>query len=147
MKVRRLSDIEETSADVRAETWRSRRLLLARDGMGFSMHDTVLYAGTETEMHYANHLEAVYCIAGRAEIEDLGTGERHEIVPGTLYALDQHDRHVLRVQEEFRAVCVFNPPVTGQEVHDETGAYPLVTEQAEDPSPEPGARDARGVLS
>ncbi|RUQ01522.1 L-ectoine synthase, partial [Microbacterium sp. HSID17254] len=25
-------------------------------------------------------------------------------------------------------VCVFNPPVTGREVHDENGVYPLITE-------------------
>lgn len=130
MKIRRLEDVENTDADVRAETWKSRRLLLAGDGMGFSVHDTVLYAGTETHMHYQNHLEAVYCIEGEAEIEDLATGERHRIVPGTIYALDDHDRHVLRVVEEFRAVCVFNPPITGREVHDENGAYPLVTEEA-----------------
>ncbi len=127
MKIRRLEDVENTEADVRAETWKSRRLLLAGDGMGFSVHDTVLYAGTETHMHYQNHLEAVYCIEGEAEIEDLATGERHRIVPGTLYALDDNDRHVLRVVEQFRAVCVFNPPITGREVHDENGAYPLVT--------------------
>jgi L-ectoine synthase len=27
-------------------------------------------------------------------------------------------------------VCVFNPPLTGREVHDENGVYPLVEEQA-----------------
>ncbi|MEQ8839548.1 MAG: ectoine synthase [Acidimicrobiales bacterium] len=128
MKIRHLHEIDDTEADVRADTWRSRRLLLARDGMGFSVHDTVLYAGTTTEMHYANHLEAVYCIEGHAEIEDLATGERHEIRPGTLYALDDHDRHVLRAIEDFRCVCVFNPPVTGREVHDENGVYPLLTD-------------------
>jgi L-ectoine synthase len=26
-------------------------------------------------------------------------------------------------------VCVFNPPVTGREVHDEDGVYPLVVEE------------------
>ncbi len=130
MKIRRLADIENTDDDVQAETWKSRRLLLARDGMGFSMHDTVLYAGTETHMHYQNHLEAVYCIDGEAEIEDLGTGERHHLVPGTLYALDDHDSHILRAVSDFRAVCVFNPPVTGAEVHDENGVYPLLTEQS-----------------
>jgi L-ectoine synthase len=40
----------------------SRRFLLRKDGMGFSMHETILRAGTETHMWYANHLEAVYCI-------------------------------------------------------------------------------------
>jgi L-ectoine synthase len=27
-----------------------------------------------------------------------------------------------------RTVCVFNPPVTGREVHDERGVYPLIVE-------------------
>jgi len=27
-------------------------------------------------------------------------------------------------------MCVFNPPVTGREVHDENGVYPLVEEPA-----------------
>jgi L-ectoine synthase len=26
--------------------------------------------------------------------------------------------------DQLRMFCVFNPPVSGQEVHDETGAYP-----------------------
>ncbi len=128
MIVRSLSDIEDTELDVRADTWRSRRLLLAKDDMGFSMHDTVLYAGTETEMHYQNHLEAVYCIEGHAEITDVATGVVSALRPGTLYALDQHDLHTLRVIDDFRCVCVFNPPVTGREVHDENGVYPLLTE-------------------
>ena len=42
MIVRNLTDLENTERDVRAETWRSRRLLLADDKMGFSLHDTVL---------------------------------------------------------------------------------------------------------
>jgi L-ectoine synthase len=29
-----------------------------------------------------------------------------------------------------RTVCVFNPPVTGREVHDEDGVYPLIVEAA-----------------
>jgi L-ectoine synthase len=28
-----------------------------------------------------------------------------------------------------RTVCVFNPPVTGREVHDENGVYPLIKEE------------------
>jgi L-ectoine synthase len=28
-----------------------------------------------------------------------------------------------------RTVCVFNPPCTGREVHDENGVYPLLTEE------------------
>jgi len=124
--VRTLQDIVGTERDVDGGNWSSRRLCLADDGMGFSMHDTVLRAGTETRMWYKHHLEGVYCIEGRATLEDEATGEVHEIGPGTVYLLDDHDRHVLRVEEDLRVICTFNPPVTGSEVHDEDGAYPLL---------------------
>ena len=120
--------LEDTLADaVEAETWTSRRLLLAKHGMGFSVHDTVLKAGTTTRMHYQNHLEAVYCIEGSGRIRELDSGKVHEIRVGTLYALDQHDRHELVADTQLRMVCVFNPPVVGPETHDASGAYPLMT--------------------
>lgn len=128
MIIRRLDELAGTERDTVADTWRSRRLLLAADGMGFSLHETTMAAGTETSMWYKNHLEAVYCVAGSGEIEDLGTGERHPISDGTMYALDQNDRHVLRVHEEMRLICVFNPPCVGGETHDEEGAYPLLAQ-------------------
>lgn len=129
MIVRNLSEIVGTDRDVEAPTFVSRRMLLAKDGMGFSLHDTILFAGTETKIHYRNHLEAVYCIEGSAEIVELdGDGAIHEIEPGVMYALDGHERHLLRAITDFRALCVFNPPLTGREVHDEDGVYPLMTE-------------------
>ncbi|MFP3913953.1 MAG: ectoine synthase [Actinomycetota bacterium] len=132
MIVRSVNEITGTDRDVDAPTFVSRRLLLAKDGMGFSLHDTLLYAGTETEIHYQNHLEAVYCLEGMAEIVELeGDGRVHKIEPGMMYALDQHDRHLLRAITDFRAVCVFNPPLTGREVHDENGVYPLIVEEEE----------------
>ena len=127
MIVRTLQDIVGTDRDVDGGNWSSRRLSLADDGMGFSMHDTILRAGTETHMWYKNHLEGVYCIEGKATLEDKATGEVHVITPGTIYLLNDNDRHVLRVEEDLRVICTFNPPVTGQEVHDEDGAYPLLT--------------------
>jgi L-ectoine synthase len=127
MIVRTLDQIHGTDREVHAANWTSRRLLLAGDQMGFSLHDTVLHAGTETRMCYRNHLEAVYCVAGTGSLEVLATGEVFPIAPGTMYALDQHDEHVLRAATELRMVCVFSPPLVGEEVHDETGAYPLLT--------------------
>jgi L-ectoine synthase len=124
MIVRTLEELTETERDVHAATWNSRRLLLKTDGMGFSLHDTVIHAGTATHMCYRHHLEAVYCIEGRGELEDLATGARHAIAPGTLYALDRHDEHVLHAHTALRMVCVFNPPLTGLETHDSDGAYP-----------------------
>lgn len=126
MIVRRLEEIIGSERDVRAENgnWASRRLLLKDDGMGFSFHDTTIFAGTETFIWYKHHLEAVYCVAGEGEIEDLETGITHPISDGTMYALNEHERHKLRAFSDLRMICVFNPPITGREVHDEDGAYP-----------------------
>ena len=77
MIVKSLEDINGTEDDVQAKTWYSRRFLLRRDGMGFSMHDTVMKAGTETFMWYANHIEAVYCIDGEGELEEHATGKKY----------------------------------------------------------------------
>lgn len=120
--------LNELPADrvVNGETWQSRRLLLKNAGMGFSLHDTIIHAGTETHMHYANHLEAVYCIAGSGTVEVVATGEVFEIEANTVYALNLHDKHILRARTEMRMVCVFNPPVVGTETHDANGVYPLV---------------------
>ncbi|MGB8275603.1 MAG: ectoine synthase [Alphaproteobacteria bacterium] len=128
MIVRRLENILGTERDVETQNWTSRRLLLGRDGMGFSLHDTVIRPGTETRMWYAHHLEAVYCIDGEGEVEVIDTGERFAIGPGTLYALDGNEKHVLRARTAMRMVCVFNPPLSGTEVHDSDGVYPLVIE-------------------
>jgi L-ectoine synthase len=125
MIVRDLASIEDTERDVRADTWSSRRLLLGGDGMGFSLHDTVLHAGTVTEMWYRNHVEAVYCIEGTGELEDIDNGAVYQIAPGTMYALNGHEKHRLRAHTALRMVCVFNPPCTGAEVHDADGSYPL----------------------
>jgi L-ectoine synthase len=130
MIVRNLQSLDGTDRDVVTPNWRSRRLLLARDGQPFSLHETVLYAGTETSMWYANHVEAVYCIEGEGELMDDKTGEVHRLFPSVLYVLDGHEHHRVRAHTDVRTVCVFTPPVTGQEVHDETGAYPLMTEGA-----------------
>lgn len=125
MIVRNLKDAEKTERRVVTEKWESTRLSLKDDGMGFSFHITTIYAGVEIPMHYKNHLEAVYCISGEGEIETRDDGKVYPISPGTLYLLDQHDRHILRGKTEMKMACVFNPPLHGKEVHDETGAYPL----------------------
>ncbi|WP_428267697.1 ectoine synthase [Haliangium sp.] len=126
MIVRRLEDIAGGDRDVRAATFESRRFLLRKDGVGFSMHDTILYPGTSTKIWYRNHLEAVYCIEGEGVLEETDTGTVHEIRPGTLYALDGHEKHVLTAKTRLRMVCVFTPALTGREVHDADGVYPLL---------------------
>lgn len=129
MIVRAVEDMRGTRREVQADTWVSRRLLLKEDGMGFSFHETVLYAGTETRMWYKNHLEAVLCIEGEGELTELDSGERHLIRPGVMYALNNNDRHVLKARKNLRMICVFNPPCTGRETHDADGAYPLLEDE------------------
>ena len=126
MIVRDLQAERKTERHVESEGWDSTRLLLKADNMGFSFHITTIHEGAELHMHYKNHLEAVYCIDGEGSIEDLATGETHQIRPGVIYALDQHDKHILRATKAMTMACAFNPPVTGQEKHDASGAYALV---------------------
>ncbi|MFT4639927.1 MAG: L-ectoine synthase [Verrucomicrobiales bacterium] len=128
MIVRTLTEAETTERCVIAENWESTRLVLRDDQMGYSFHITTIYAGTETHMEYRNHLETVFCMAGEGEVETVVDGKIYVIEPGTVYVLDKHDKHILRARTEMTMACVFNPPVTGQEVHDNTGAYPAVAE-------------------
>lgn len=132
MLVKHLSDLDDTEADVKTKTWRSRRFVLAKDGVGFSFHETTLYAGTETAMWYANHIECVYCVGGQGKLINDETGEVHELRDGTMYLLNGHEHHRVIAETDLRMACVFNPPVTGREVHDENGVYPLLTDEPTD---------------
>lgn len=126
MKVRTLDEVKGTEREVEAENgnWVSRRFVLDDDKVGFSFHETIIRAGTETHIWYKNHFEAVYCVSGNGEIEDIKTGKVYPITDGTLYLLDEHDEHYLRGgTEDMRLICTFTPPVTGREHHDDDGAY------------------------
>jgi len=137
MIVRTLDEVTGTARDVSGETgtWRSRRIILAGEKVGFSLHHTIMYAGTETSMWYANHVEAVYCVQGAGALTDDETGQVHQIAPGSMYLLDGHERHTMRPVTDLHLVCVFNPPVTGREIHDENGVYPLLSEAVGDAEP------------
>ena len=101
----------------------SNRILLDSDNMGYTMTKTVIPVNGKQFWHYKNHLESCYCVAGRGELTNKITGERFEIKPDVTYVLDQNDPHYFEAFEEVTLICVFNPPLTGQEVHDEDGAY------------------------
>ncbi len=125
MIVRDYEEARNSERCVTAEGWQSVRLLLKGDDMGFSFHITTIFEGAELRLHYKNHFESVYCISGQGSIEDCATGEVHAIRPGVMYALDRHDKHILRAETEMVMACCFNPPVTGREVHGPDGAYAL----------------------
>lgn len=107
--------------DVRTVDWGngvSRRFLLAADDVGYTLTDTIVHAGSKSPLQYRNHLEACYCISGTGEVID-EQGNSHTIVPGVMYALNEHDAHWLIADPEadLRLVCVFTPALQGDETH------------------------------
>jgi L-ectoine synthase len=124
MIVRTLEDINGTERDVSGPGWRSRRLILRSDGMGASVHDTTVKEGSEQRLQYKHHFETNYCVGGEGEVVDVATGKTYPIRPGTVYALDKHDAHILRATKgDLKLVCVFTPPLTGTETHRPDGSY------------------------
>lgn len=123
MIVKTTDEIRGTKGDVKTAFWSSHRLLHKEDGMGVTLTDAILEPGLDQAWWYRNHLESVYCIEGEGTLEDLANGEVYEIKPGTLYALDKHDRHRLKVKSRMRVICTFVPPLVGGEMHDADGSY------------------------
>jgi L-ectoine synthase len=110
-----------TLAETKAVEWGnglSRRFLLSSDGVGYTVTDTLVRAGSRSRLRYPHHIEACYCIAGSGWVID-SSNRTHRIEPGTLYALEQSDAHCLVAdpEVEMRLVCVFAPALEGDEIH------------------------------
>jgi len=102
----------------------SNRFLLKSDGMGFTLTVTEIPKSENwRHWHYKHHLEACYCSSGKGILHDLETNEKYDIIPGVMYALDEHDNHSFLAIEDTVLVCVFSPPLTGDEVHGKDGSY------------------------
>lgn len=122
MIVKTLQDILGTKGEAHGDKWHSIRLLHAQDGMGVTLADGILEEGFEMILWQKNHLEACYCIEGEGTVEELDNGTVHQIRPGTLYAMNNHDRHLIKITKRARLICTFTPPLTGDEVHDADGS-------------------------
>nr|CRH06746.1 putative ectoine synthase [Candidatus Magnetococcus massalia] len=57
---------------------------IIRVRVGVSFHKTTIRVGTETSIHYHNHLEVVYSVGGRGEVKELESGILHPIKGGIL---------------------------------------------------------------
>lgn len=97
----------------------SRRFLVAADGVGYSLTDTTVRAGTKSRLEYRNHLESCYCIGGSGEVI-MDDGTVYPITPGVMYSLSENEAHwlVAGPDEDLNLVCVFSPALRGDEVHD-----------------------------
>lgn len=126
MKVIKVKDLIGTERDVKCPRggFSSLRLLLESDGMGFGLTQTTIPKGDPQRWHYKNHLEACFCIEGTGELTNEKTGEAFMITPGACYVLDNHDPHIFEsLTNKVVLVCVFNPPLKGNEVHQPDGSY------------------------
>lgn len=65
MIVRTTAEITGTERDVADAAWRSKRIILAGDGAGFSFHETTINANSVSEFQYRHHVEAVWIVEGR----------------------------------------------------------------------------------
>ena len=106
--------------------WTSSRYLLRDDNVGFTLTQTTVAAGTNQVMEYKNHIEANLVIDGHGTLTNSTSGEVFDLAPGTMYTLDNHDRHEVTATTDMRIVCVFTPALTGTETHDADGSYPIL---------------------
>ena len=126
MIVTTVEEKRKTECHVTGPGWTSTRLIVRSDGMGYSVHDTMVLEGAELHLHYKHHLETNYCVSGEGEVVDVETGATYPIGPGSVYALDKNDRHIVRaIKGNLHLVCVFNPALSGQETHRQDGSYVL----------------------
>lgn len=125
MKVVDVNGLAGTERDVQFNEGYSIRPVLEKDGMGFSVHKTMIRKGTIGHWHYKNHLESCYCISGKGILTSLDTGEKYDITPDIIYSLDKHDNHTFEAITDVVLISVFNPPVKGSETHKNDGSYAI----------------------
>lgn len=123
MIVRHLKDAPNKVIDPNGD-FVSNRYLVESDGLGYSVTLTQIKQGLCKPWHYKNHLESCFCIKGYGRIINLETNDIFEIFPGTIYSLNKNEKHQLEVfSERMELICVFNPPLKGNEIHKEDGSY------------------------
>ncbi|MGQ0484971.1 MAG: ectoine synthase [Hyphomicrobiales bacterium] len=122
MIIKTKDDVVGTKGEKQGGKWHSQRLLHKEDGMGVTLTDSILEPGFDMVLWQKNHLEACYCLEGEGTVMELDNGKVHEIRPGTLYAMNNHDRHRIQARTRMRIVCTFFPALTGDEVHDADGS-------------------------
>ncbi|GAA0944934.1 ectoine synthase [Virgisporangium aurantiacum] len=115
MLVRTLDALRGTEHEVDWGNGISRRLLVARDGWGFTVTETEVLADTRSLLRYDNHWEACLCVGGAGTVES--AAGRFEVRPGTLYAPARGEEHLLSSAHGLRLICVFNPALNGSEQH------------------------------
>jgi len=128
MLVRTMDDMERQGRVVSISHGKATavRPLTKKDGLGFSVSEARGTAGSGSDLWYKNHWEANYVRSGRGTVQDLTSGQMWNLEPGMLYIVGPRDRHHIQSSdnEAIKVISIFNPPIEGNETHDDDGAYP-----------------------
>jgi ParB-like chromosome segregation protein Spo0J len=128
MRVIKTSELPE-DRKIKFHAGVSNRILVKNDNMGFGLTKTVITPDAgRVYQQYKNHLESCYCVSGKAVLTNAITGDVFTIEPDCTYVLDNNDAHYFEAIEETVLICVFNPPLQGNETHDKDGSYPISDE-------------------
>lgn len=104
---------------------KSYRVVLKKDKLGFAMMETRINKGGPYLWHYKEHQEACMCISGKGYIIDKTDDSRIDIHKGITYMVDNHQPHLFYAETDVILISVFNPPLIGDETHDENGNYKI----------------------
>ncbi|XP_038057129.1 uncharacterized protein LOC119728802 isoform X2 [Patiria miniata] len=123
--VKSLSDLVGTERDISFGNGNSRRFTVKKDGFPLTITNTRVMASTSSKQEYKNQIEAAYYIAGTMTYHwqdgDGGwTGEQTKVDKknGTNYFMNMHDKHEMVASDnDCFCICVFNPALTGNEIH------------------------------
>ena len=126
MFVRRLDELRAAGEEkvVANGGARTVRMLAKRDELGFSLSDVRLSAGQDNKLWYKNHWEVNYVLDGCAKVSAVNTDEVFEINPWSLYIVGPADPHRFESITDVHVLSLFEPPLTGTEVHDADGVLP-----------------------
>jgi len=103
---------------------RSIRALTQEHQLGFTLCDVRLDAGNRSELWYKHHWEANIVLDGKGILTDLNTGESWPLVSESIYVVGPEDRHSIESETDLHLLSIFNPPLLGDEQHDEEGTLP-----------------------
>ena len=99
------------------------RLILAEDQAGFSISEVKVTRPMDVVLQYKHHIEANIFLSGGGTVENLSSGEIFEVHAGVTYIVFPQDRHRVKLSAGTRLICVFNPPLKGDENHNQEGGY------------------------
>ena len=124
--VKQLDELREAGREkiVAGGSAKSIRILLQEDKVGFTLCDVRLAAGNKAVLWYKHHWEANYILHGRGVVSDLTSGESWPLEPGTMYIVGPDDRHSIEAISDLHLISIFNPPLHGNEQHDDEGTLP-----------------------